>query len=167
MPSYATSLSPAETDSLAAFVAAEAGKPAGSASNSAATSSAVAASADISSRYADAFARYRRAIERVEGRIARLTAPPLLRPVLGTERAALARSAVLCATIETAFTRQQFTKATAGINALFAVAAGLGGARTRNAQARAARAYDARLARISALTHRIAAERQRLVQLVG
>lgn len=163
MPAYAVSLSAAEIASLAVFVAAQAGAPAGSASSSAAPTG----TAQVAQRYSSAFARYRRAIDGVAAEVGTLTAPPLLEPVLTAERAALARSSALCGTIEKAFTEHRFAAATAGIDSLFAVATGLGSAQTRNAQARAARAYDARVAAIAALAATVATERERLVKLIG
>jgi hypothetical protein len=77
--------------------------------------------------------------------LAGLTAPPILRPSLDAQRHEVARSSALCATIRSTLLRRDIPAANAAIHSLFTVSATLNGAGTKNQQAAAARAYDARL----------------------
>jgi hypothetical protein len=117
------------------------------------------------SAQADAFAAYRTALEPVVAKLDTLTAPPVLAPTLKGERAALRRRMALSATVEGALRKKDVKAANAAISSLFAV--GSDAVRTRNAEIAAARAYNARIARISVLTAAVAKERERLVKAIG
>ena len=71
----------------------------------------------------------------------------------------------LSAAVEGALRKKDAKGANAAIQDLFAV--GSDAVRTRNAEIAAARAYNARIARISVLTAAIARERQRLLKEIG
>lgn len=94
-----------------------------------------------------------------------LRAPPVLRPTLVGERAALQRRVELSAAVESALRKKDTKGANAATRSLFAV--GSDAVRTRNAEIAAARSYNARIARISTLTAAIARERQRLIKVIG
>lgn len=118
-------------------------------------------------RYAAAFGGYGDALQPVGRRLDALVAPPILRPGLDAERAAVKRSVTLSNAIRDALARRDIPAANAAIHSLFSVSAGLNGTRTQKEQAAAARAYDARLRRVDALGTKIGAERSRLVKLIG
>lgn len=100
-------------------------------------------------------------------RLDRLSAPPVLRPSLIAERRALRRSVALSAAVEAALAKRDARAVTADIRALSGLAAGPAAVRTRRDQIAAARAYNRRLAKISALARKIDRERQTLVQALG
>jgi hypothetical protein len=114
---------------------------------------------------ADVFARYRVALVPVVAQLDTLQAPPVLAPTLRGELAALRRRVELSATIESALRKKDAKGANAAIRSLFAI--GSDAVRTRNAEIVAARAYNARIARISVLTAAIARERQQLIKSIG
>ncbi len=114
---------------------------------------------------ANAFANYRAVLEPVTAKLDTLHAPPVLRPTLVGERAALRRRIDLSDAVESALRRKDAKAANAAIRSLFAI--GSDAVRTRNAEIAAARAYNARIARISVLTAAIARERQRLLKEIG
>ncbi len=114
---------------------------------------------------ADAFATYRAALEPVVAQLDTLHAPPVLAPTLKGERAALRRRVELSATVEAALRKKDAKAANAAISSLFAI--GSDAVRTRNAEIAAARAYNARIGRISVLTAAVARERERLVKAIG
>jgi hypothetical protein len=89
----------------------------------------------------------------------------VLAPTLEGERAALRRRIALSATVESALRKKDVKAANAAISSLFAI--GSDAARTRNAEIAAARAYNARIARVSVLTAAVAKERERLVKAIG
>jgi len=117
------------------------------------------------SAQADAFAAYREALEPVVAKLDTLTAPPVLAPTLQGERAALRRRIALSATVERALRKKDVKAANAAISSLFAI--GSDAVRTRNAEIAAARAYNARITRVSVLTAAVAKERERLVKAIG
>jgi hypothetical protein len=117
--------------------------------------------------YATAFGGYGDALKPISARLEALTAPPILRPSLDAERRALTRSIALCAAIRRALDRRDISAANTSIQALFSVSAELNGARTKEQQAAAGRAYNARVHRLDVLATRIDRERNRLVQVVG
>lgn len=165
MPSYAGSLSGAQLNALADYVAAAsrgtaAPAPSGSASIA-------AENAALASEYAAAFERYRRALQPVTAAVSRLRAPALLLPGLRAERHALARSVTLSGAIATAFSHQRVAAADTAIKSLFGTVSGVSATKVRREQNAAARTYNARLAEIKKLTTRIATERQKLVAEVG
>ena len=94
-----------------------------------------------------------------------LKAPPVLAPTLRGERDALQRRVELSAAVEAALRKKDVKAANAAIRSLFAI--GSDAVRTRNAEIAAARAYNARIARISVLTAAVARERERLVKAIG
>ncbi len=163
MPSFATSLSSAQIQSLANYIASVAGRV----TVTPPSSTLPTTTSDVFGRYATAFARYRQAIEPTIVALDRLQAPPELRPSLLAEQSAVHRSADLCATIEQALLKHDIAGANAAIRALFGVAAGVNTAQTRKDQAAALQAYNAQVARIGALSSRVAADRQKLVQSLG
>ncbi len=114
---------------------------------------------------ADAFARYQAALAPVVAQLGRLTAPPVLEPTLTGELAALKRRMTLSAEVEAALRKKDAKAANVAIRSLFAI--GSDAVRTRNAEIVAARAYNARITRISVLTAAIAQERQRLIKSIG
>ena len=116
------------------------------------------------SAQADAFAAYRAALESVVAKLDTLKAPPVLAPTLRGERAALRRRMALSATVESALRKKEVKAANAAISSLFAV--GSDAVRTR-AEIAAARAYNARIARISVLTAAVEKEGERLVKAIG
>ena len=140
---------------------------AGATPPSSARAGATAPQGDAFRAYAAAFARYRKTIGPTLTMLDRLSAPPMLAPALRVERRAVRRSVELSADIEQALLRHDAPAANEAIRALFGVAAEINGARVRNAQTAAVRAYDARLSRVAALSRKVAAERQRLIQTVG
>jgi mono/diheme cytochrome c family protein len=163
MPSYRRSLTRAELDSLASYVAeASRGTPPPTA---AATATAV--NAALFTKYAAAFARYRRSVNEVAAALASLHAPPLLRPGLAAERAALARTLILCKDIAQAFSRHQASRANADIRALYATVAGVSSSKVRKQQNAATHFYDAQLSRLKGLATRIETERRTLVTRIG
>jgi hypothetical protein len=119
------------------------------------------------SDYAAAFGGYGDALKPISARLEALTAPPILRPSLDAERRALTRSIALCAAISRALDRRDIPAANTSIHALFSVSAELNGERTKEQQAAAGRAYNARVHRLDLLATRIDRERNRLVQVVG
>ena len=114
---------------------------------------------------ADAFAHYQAALTPVVAVLETLTAPPVLAPTLEGELAALKRRVTLSAEVETALRKKDAKGANVAIRSLFAI--GSDAVRTRNAEIAAARAYNARISRISILTAAIAKERQRLIKSIG
>ena len=98
-------------------------------------------------------------------RLDELKAPPVLAPTLNGERRALRRRVELSGTVEAALRKKDAKGANAAISSLFAI--GSEAVRTRNAEIAAARAYNARIARISVLTAAVAKERERLVKAIG
>jgi hypothetical protein len=114
---------------------------------------------------ANAFAVYRAKLEPVMAQLGTLVAPPVLSPTLIGEQTALRRRVTLSAAVESALRKKDAKGANAAIQDLFAV--GSDAVRTRNAEIAAARAYNARIARISVLTAAIARERQRLLKEIG
>ena len=115
--------------------------------------------------HANAFAGYRAKLEPVVAQLDTLHAPPVLAPTLIGERKALRRRMTLSAAVESALRKKDAKAANAAIRSLFAI--GSDAVRTRNAEIAAARAYNARIARISTLTAAIARERQRLLKAIG
>jgi hypothetical protein len=116
---------------------------------------------------AHAFARYRQSLAAALAQLTHLSAPPTMRPGFNTERTALRRSVALCATIETALAKHDAKQTTAGIRALSSLGTQNGAAQARRDQIAAAKAYNARLARISSLTAKIGRERDALVGELG
>jgi len=114
---------------------------------------------------ADAFARYSATLEPVVAKLDTLEAPPVLRPTLAGERAALRRRVALSAEVEAALRKKDAKGANTAIRSLFAI--GSDAVRTRNAEIAAAHAYNARITRVSILTAAIAKERQRLIKSIG
>lgn len=118
-------------------------------------------------KIAAAFGRYRSSLAVVLAGIARLSPPATLRPAFEAERTALQRSTVLCASIENALAKHDVKKTAAGVQALAGLGAETSVARVQRAQLAAAKAYNARLARISSLTTQIGRERNQLVGSLG
>ena len=114
---------------------------------------------------ANAFARYAVALGPVVATLDGLTAPPVLAPTLKGERDALRRRVEPSAAVEAALRKKDVKAANASIGSLFAI--GSDAVRTRNAEIVAARAYNARIAKISVLTAAVAKERERLVKAIG
>lgn len=131
------------------------------------TATVAAGSAVPLDRYAVAFGGYGDALRPVNTRLRALVAPPILRPGLEAERAAIRRSVELCDAIRTALGRRDIAAANKAIHSLFSVSATLNGAGTQARQAAAARAYDARLHQTDVLATKVNAERSRLVKLIG
>ena len=88
-------------------------------------------------------------------------------PTLREQRSALARSVAFSAAIRRDLQQADIPKANRDIHSLLLIASSLNGLATRRAEARAARAYDAKIARIGTLEQRIARERERLVRETG
>jgi hypothetical protein len=118
-------------------------------------------------KIAGAFEQYRLSLAGVLARLGRLSAPPTLRPALDAETAALRRSVALCASIESSLEKHNAKKTAAGVTALSSLGTQTSAARVRGELVAAAKAYNARLARISALTVRIGRERNALVGALG
>ncbi|MGZ4380984.1 MAG: hypothetical protein ACXVZN_09000 [Gaiellaceae bacterium] len=114
---------------------------------------------------ADAFARYAATLRPVVARLDTLRAPPVLRPTLVGERAALRRRVELSNQVAAALRKKDTKSANTAIGSLFAI--GSDAVRTRNAEIAAAHAYNARITRVSILTAAIAKERQRLIRSIG
>ena len=114
-----------------------------------------------------AFERYRLSLAAVHARLDHLSAPPTLRPAFKAERVALARSVALCSSIEAALAKHDAKKTAAGIRTLTGLGTETAVARTQRDQIAAAKAYNARLARISALSAKIGRERDKLVGELG
>jgi hypothetical protein len=114
---------------------------------------------------ANAFATYAEALRPVVAKLDALKAPPVLAPTLAGERAALRRRVGLSAAVEAALRKKDAKGANTAISALFAV--GSDAVRTRKVEIAAARAYNARISRISILTAAIAKERRRLITAIG
>jgi mono/diheme cytochrome c family protein len=159
MPSYRKALSAAQITALASYVASAAGHPGAAAGAGAA---AAAAPPDVYAQYASAFAHYRLALGPILTALDRLAAPPELHPILAAERRALNQSVSLCTEIEADLGKHDVTSANRAIQRLFVVASGVNSAQVAREQAAAARAYDARLTRIAALSAKLTRERQRL-----
>jgi hypothetical protein len=118
-------------------------------------------------KIAHAFERYRLSIAAVLAEIDHFSAPPTMRPAFNAERDVLGRSVGLCASIETALAKHSAKKTSAGIRALTGLGTEKAVVRAQRNQIAAAKAYDARLARISSLTAKIADERSKLVGQLG
>ena len=115
---------------------------------------------------ANAFAVYRAKLEPVMAQLGTLVAPPVLSPTLIGEQAALRRRVdAQHSGRERAPEEGREGGQRGDPGSLFAV--GSDAVRTRNAEIAAARAYNARIARISVLTAAIARERQRLLKEIG
>ena len=166
MPAYGKALTAAQIGALATYVASAAGHPA-AAPAAGASAKAPAAAPDVYTAYAAAFAHYRMAIEPVLVRLAGLTAPPELRPVLVAQRHALARSISLCREIEAALGKHNVAAANKAIQKLFEVAARVNSPEVVRQQAAAARAYNARLLAIAKLSAKVTRERAQLQKTLG
>jgi hypothetical protein len=116
---------------------------------------------------AAAFERYRVSLAGVLARLRRLSAPVTLRPAFDGESAALTRSIALCSSIETALEKHDAKQTAAGITALSGLGTQTSAGRVQGELAAAAKAYNARLARISSLSVRIGHERDALVGELG
>jgi hypothetical protein len=117
--------------------------------------------------FGSAFTRFGASLGGVQADLDKLSAPPTLRPSLLVERRTLRRSIALCHEIASQLARKDVNGANASIHDLFLATAGVSSTATRNAQAAAVRAYDRRLAKIAALSSRVARDRQQLVQAIG
>jgi len=118
-------------------------------------------------KIASAFERYQLSVADVLAHMGRLSAPPTMQPALAAEREVLGRSLALCTSIQSALAKHNAKKTAAGISALAALGTEKALARAQQNQIAAAKAYNARLAKISSLTARIARERDKLVGAVG
>jgi hypothetical protein len=118
-------------------------------------------------KIAGAFEQYRLSLAGVLAQLGRMSAPPTLRPALNAERAALQRSVALCASIESSLQTHSAKKTAAGVTALSSLGTQTSAARVRGELVAAAKAYNARLARIAALDVRIGRERNALVGALG
>jgi hypothetical protein len=123
--------------------------------------------AGVLDRYATAFGDYGAALKPVSVQLGHLTAPPIMQPALAAEQQSLKRSIALSAAIRAALRKRDIPAANAAIHSLFTVSSALNGAETRNRQAEAARAYDARVRQIDVLARKADLERTRLVRTVG
>ncbi|HEV8460186.1 MAG TPA: hypothetical protein VGQ38_05705 [Gaiellaceae bacterium] len=135
----------------------------------ASTAVAVARGTPLSARerYAQAFGHYGDTLRPVVPALAPAAAPSLLLPTLRDQRSALARSVALSDAIRRDLQQTDIPKANRDIHSLLVIAASLNGAATRRGEARAARAYDAKIAHINTLDRQLARERERLVQEIG
>lgn len=126
-------------------------------------------SAGALSRYGEAFGRYGDTLKPIAPTLAPAHAQSLLRPTLEAEQQALTRSVALTAEIRGTLApkRPNIPKANAAIHSLLTLAASLNGAETRKREAAAARAYDARIAKLNTLANAIGVERDRLVRTIG
>ncbi len=126
-------------------------------------------SKNVLQRYGDAFGRYGDALRPIVPGLAPSIAPSLLRPTLEAQRSALTRSVTLCGEIRRALVlgKPNITRANTAIHSLLTLAATLNGQETRQRQAAAAAAYDAKIAKLNSLANAIGAERERLVRAVG
>jgi hypothetical protein len=142
---------------------------AAAASAPASTASVVARGTALSARerYAQAFGRYGDSLRPVVPTLAPSATPSLLLPTLRDQRTALARSVTLSDAIRSDLQQSDIPKANRDIHSLLVIAASLNGTATRRAEAQAARAYNAKIARINTLDRQLARERERLVQEIG
>lgn len=126
-------------------------------------------SKNVLQRYGDAFGRYGDALRPIVPGLAPSIEPSLLRPTLEAQRSALTRSVALCGEIRRALVlrKPDITRANTAIHSLLTLAATLNGQETRQRQAAAAAAYDAKISKLNSLANAIGAERQRLVRLIG
>lgn len=116
---------------------------------------------------AAAFERYRVSLAGVLVQLRRLSSPTTLRPAFDGESAALVRSIALCASIERALEKHDAKLTAAGISALSGLGTQTSAARVQREMTAAAKAYNARLARIASLNVRIGRERNALVGELG
>jgi hypothetical protein len=118
-------------------------------------------------KIAAAFEGYRVSLAGVLAQLRRLSSPTTLRPAFAGEGAALSRSIALCASIETALEKHDAKRTAAGITALSGLGTQTSAARVQRQMTAAAKAYNARLARIASLNARIGRERNALVGELG
>ncbi len=118
-------------------------------------------------KIAGAFERYRLSLVGVLAQLSHLSAPATMRPSFDAERAALRRSVGLGASIEASLAQHDAKKTSTGIRALSGLGTQDAVARARREQIAAAKAYNARLARISSLAAKIGRERNTLVGELG
>ena len=118
-------------------------------------------------RYADAFGRYGDALRPIGAGLAPAKGGSLLRPTIAAERSLIVRSTSLCDTIRSTLAKNDIDGANAAIHALLTITQTAGGTSVRAAQLSAARAYNARVAKIDKLGASVADERAKLVQRVG
>jgi hypothetical protein len=116
---------------------------------------------------AAAFEDYRVSLAGVLAQLHRLSSPTTLRPAFAGESAALSRSIALCSSIETALEKHDAKRTAAGIAALSGLGTQTSAARVQREMTSAAKAYNARLARIASLNVRIGHERDALVGELG
>jgi hypothetical protein len=114
-----------------------------------------------------AFERYRVSLAGVLVQLRRLSSPTTLRPAFDGESAALVRSIALCASIETALQKHDAKLTAAGVTALSGLGTQTSATRVQREMTAAAKAYNARLARIASLNVRIGRERNALVGELG
>lgn len=124
-------------------------------------------SPDVLQRYGAAFGRYGAALRPVAPTVAPSTRPSLLTPLLSSEHEGLVRSVALSTRIRAALARHDVAQANRDVHTLLTIAATLNDLETQKAEAAAARAYNAKIRRITALGTEISAEHARLVRLVG
>jgi hypothetical protein len=118
-------------------------------------------------KIAKAFERYRLSLAGVLARLDRLSAPATLRPAFMAEQTALGHSVALCASIEKSLAKHDAKKTATAIGALSSVGTEKSVARAQRDQIAAAKAYNARLARIASLSAKIGRERDKLVGQLG
>ena len=117
--------------------------------------------------YAAAFGRYGDTLRPIGAGLAPAKGGSLLRPTIAAERSLIARSTSLCDTIRSTLAKNDIDGANAAIHELLTLTQTAGGTSVRAAQQSAARAYNARAAKIDRLARSIAGERAKLVQRVG
>lgn len=118
-------------------------------------------------RYAEAFGRYGDNLKPIEARLAPAGPQSLLRPTVAAERSVIARSIRLCDAIRSTLHRGDIDGANAAIHSLLTLTQTVGGDAVRRAQEAAARAYNAKVARIDRIATAITEERTKLVRRVG
>jgi hypothetical protein len=117
--------------------------------------------------FADAFSRYGASLQPVGKELDALRPPLELRNELLVQRSAVHRSIALSAAIVAALGKKDVKTANADIHTLFTLASQTSVIGTPQAEAKAIRAYDARIAAIVKQEQAISRERTRLVRDVG